>query len=67
MKVVNVLRRWGRLGALIMTTIGVDKMEGEKVLPLHDQRGLGKCKVGVPHSHEELGVGKWNYRWCVVC
>jgi hypothetical protein len=36
------------------------KWKGEKVLPLHDERGLGKCKVRVPHSHEELGVGKRN-------
>jgi hypothetical protein len=27
---------------------------------VHDQRGLGKCKVGAPHSHEELGVNNKN-------
>jgi hypothetical protein len=44
---------------------------------MHDQRGLGKCKVGAPHSHEGLGelVGDvWFVRmawvtsgWFVVC
>jgi hypothetical protein len=27
---------------------------------VHDQRGLGKCKVGTPHSHEGLRVGRGN-------
>jgi hypothetical protein len=36
-------------------------MEGEKVLLVHGQRGLGKCKVGAPHSHEGLRVGNGNY------
>jgi hypothetical protein len=32
---------------------------------MHDQGGLGKCKVGTPHSHEGLGVGMGTNRWCV--
>jgi hypothetical protein len=36
------------------------KWKGEKVLHVHDQRGLGKCKVGAPHSHEGLGSNKGN-------
>ncbi len=32
----------------------------EKVLYVNDQRGLGKCKVGAPHSYKRLGVGKGN-------
>ncbi len=35
-------------------------MEGEKVLHVDDQRGLGKCKVGAPHSPAKLGVSKGN-------
>jgi hypothetical protein len=27
---------------------------------MHDRRGLGKCKVGTPHSHERLKVGRDN-------
>ncbi len=30
-------------------------MEGEKVLHVHDQKGLGKCKIGVVHSPKGLG------------
>jgi hypothetical protein len=37
---------------------GPIEWEGENVLDVHDQKGLGKCKVGTPHSHEGLGVGK---------
>jgi hypothetical protein len=36
------------------------------VLPMHDQRGLGKSKVRAPHSHEGLGV-KGTNRWCLIC
>lgn len=32
----------------------------EKVLPVHDQRCLGKWKVGVLHSHEGLGASRGN-------
>ncbi len=39
---------------------GLVKWKGEKVLHVHDQRGLGKCKVGVSHSHKGLGVDKGN-------
>ncbi len=41
--------------------------KGEKVLPLHDQGGLGKCEVGASHSHKELVARKGNCRLCVVC
>jgi hypothetical protein len=48
---------------------------------VYDRGGLGKCKVGTPHSHERLEVGKgalvggvWFVRiervtsgWFVVC
>jgi hypothetical protein len=36
------------------------KWKGEKVLHVHDQRGLGKCKVGASPSHKVLGVDKGN-------
>jgi len=39
---------------------GLVKWKGEKVLHVHDQRGLGKCKVGAPHSHKGLRVNKGN-------
>jgi hypothetical protein len=29
--------------------------------------GLGKCRVGAPHSLKGLGTGEGNYGWCVVC
>jgi len=35
-------------------------MEGGKVLLAHDLGGLGRCGVGVPHSHEGLGVSTGN-------
>jgi hypothetical protein len=35
-------------------------VEGGKFLHVDDQRGLGKCKVGAPHSHEGLKVDKGN-------
>ncbi len=34
---------------------------------MHDLKGLGKCGVGIPHSHEGLGLVKGTNRWCVVC
>jgi hypothetical protein len=37
---------------------GLVEWKGEKVL--HDQRGLGKCRVGASHSHKRLGVNKEN-------
>ncbi len=40
-------------------------MEGGKKLLVHDQRSLGKCRVGGPQSHEGLGVGKKIGRWFV--
>ncbi len=39
---------------------GLVKWKGEKVLNLHDQKGLGKCRVQAPHSHEGLGANKKN-------
>jgi hypothetical protein len=39
---------------------GLVEWKGEKVLHVHDQRGLGKCKVGASHSHKGLGVNKGN-------
>jgi hypothetical protein len=35
---------------------GSIKWEGENVLAVHDQGGLGRCKVRTPHSHEGLGA-----------
>jgi hypothetical protein len=34
--------------------------KGEKVLHVHDQGRLRKCKVGFSHSHKGLGVDKGN-------
>ncbi len=28
---------------------GLIEWKGENVLHVHDQRGLGKCRVGAPH------------------
>jgi hypothetical protein len=39
---------------------GLVKWKGEKVLDVHDQKGLGKCKVGASHSHKRLGADKGN-------
>jgi hypothetical protein len=39
---------------------GLVEWKGEKVLNVHDQRGLGKCKVGALHLHEGLNVNKGN-------
>ncbi len=39
---------------------GLVEWKGEKVLHVHDQGGLGKCKFGVPHSHEGLGANRGN-------
>jgi len=39
-------------------TIKTNRVEGENVLVVHDWGGLRKCKIGTPHSHEGLGVGK---------
>lgn len=47
-------------GVWLSTTMGTKIMEGGKVLLLHDLRGLGKCGVGIPHSHERLRAGKGN-------
>ncbi len=33
---------------------------------MHDLGGLGKCGVGIPHSHERLGLVKRTSRWFVV-
>jgi hypothetical protein len=34
--------------------------KGKKILHVHDQRGLGKCRVRASHSHKRLGVSKRN-------
>jgi hypothetical protein len=39
---------------------GLVKWKGEKVLHVHDQRGLKKYKVGAPHSPKGLGASKGN-------
>jgi hypothetical protein len=39
---------------------GLVKWKGEKVLHVHDQWGLGKCRVGALHSFKGLGVDKGN-------
>ncbi len=46
---------------------GLVDWKGEKVLHVHDQGGLGKCRVGAPHSHEGLGPVRGTNGWCVVC
>jgi len=47
---MNMLRKWA-IG-------GVVKWIGEKVLHVHDQRSLRKCRVGAPHFNEGLGANK---------
>ncbi len=49
---------------VIVTTNRVGRGE---VLPLQDQRGLGKCRVGAPHSHERLRLVRGSNKWCVFC
>jgi hypothetical protein len=39
---------------------GLVEWKGEKVLHVHDQRGLEKCRFGASHSHKGLGVNKVN-------
>jgi hypothetical protein len=34
--------------------------KGEKVLHVHDQGVLGKCRVGASHSHKGLEASKGN-------
>jgi hypothetical protein len=47
-------------GVWLSATMGTKIMEGGKVLLLHDLQGLGKCGVGIPHSHERLKASKGN-------
>ncbi len=47
-----------------MQLAGLVEWKGEKVIHVHEQRGLGKCKVGASHSHERLMANKGNY-WMV--
>jgi len=49
---MNMSRKWA-IG-------GVVKWTREKVLHVHDQGSLRKCKVGAPHFNEGLGVNKGN-------
>ncbi len=46
---------------------GLVEWKGEKVLHVHDQRGLGKCKVRASRSHKGLGAIRGTNEWCVVC
>ncbi len=39
---------------------GLVGWKGGKVLHVHDQGALGKCRVGTSHSHKGLGVDKRN-------
>ncbi len=39
---------------------GLVEWKGEMVLHVHDQGGLGKCRVGASHSHKGLGASKGN-------
>ncbi len=39
---------------------GLVEWKGEKVINVHNQSGLGKCKVGASHSHKGLGASKGN-------
>jgi hypothetical protein len=50
-------------GVLSWAIIGVNRVEGGKILHVHYLGGLGKCWVGAPHLHERLGRGnKWVVR-----
>jgi hypothetical protein len=61
-------RNEGRLGGSDHVQLeGLVGWKGEKVLHVHDQGGLGKCRVGASHSHKGLGVDKGTSGWCVVC
>jgi hypothetical protein len=37
---------------------GLVGWKGEKVLHVHDERGLGKCKVGASYSYKGLRASK---------
>jgi hypothetical protein len=39
---------------------GLVEWKREKVLHVHDEKGLRKCKIGASHSHKRLGAGKGN-------
>ncbi len=39
---------------------GLVEWKGEKVLHVHDQGGLRKCRFGASHSHKGLGVNMGN-------
>ncbi len=39
---------------------GLVEWKGEKVLHVHDQGGLEKCRFGASHSYKRLGVNKGN-------
>ncbi len=39
---------------------GLVKWNMEKVLHVHDQGGLGKCRFGASHSHKGLRANKGN-------
>ncbi len=51
-------------GVRSLTTIGVDRVEREKVFNFAFFGGLGKCKVAkAPHLHEGLGTNRGNLWW----
>jgi hypothetical protein len=39
---------------------GLVEWKGEKVLRVHDEGGLGKCRVEALHSHKGLRASKGN-------
>jgi hypothetical protein len=45
---------------------GLVEWKGENVLHVHDQGGLGKCRVGALHLHKNLGLVRGTSGWCVV-
>jgi len=47
-------------GSVHVQMEGLVEWKGEKVLRVHDQGGLGKCKVGASHSHKGLKASKGN-------
>ncbi len=65
-KVESMLKRWEQVWGFNHGQLQKPiKWEGENVLPMHDRKGLGKCKVRAPYLHKRLGVDKGNQQ--VVC
>jgi hypothetical protein len=55
------------VGSGFRVIIATNRMERGKVLLVQDQGGLGKYRVGAPHSHKRLGLIKGTNEWCVFC